>query len=114
VIPTKSLPSRGAARKSPLRLAAEPVPVIAPQPPSPPSRPRTLGRSPQDIRQMVISEFGDWLRSRTNRHKRPFQEETISAYRDAAIALSAWTTSTGLATDFTGCDTATLNEFFRW
>ena len=32
---------------------------------------------------MMISEFGDWLRSRTNRHKRPFQEETISVYRDA-------------------------------
>jgi site-specific recombinase XerD len=63
---------------------------------------------------MMISEFGEWLRSRTNRHKRPFQAETISAYRDAAIALDAWMTRTGLDTDFTGCDAATLNRFFAW
>lgn len=28
----------------------------------------------------MISEFGDWLRSRTNKQKRPYQEETITAY----------------------------------
>jgi hypothetical protein len=30
----------------------------------------------------MISEYGEWLRSQTNRHGRPFQQETISAYRD--------------------------------
>jgi GntR family transcriptional regulator len=33
----------------------------------------------------MISEFGEWLRTQTNRHGRPFQEETIWAYRDAAV-----------------------------
>jgi hypothetical protein len=33
---------------------------------------------------MMISEFGQWLRSRTNKEKRPFQEETIAAYQVAA------------------------------
>lgn len=63
---------------------------------------------------MMISEFGEWLRTRTNSHRRPFQEETISAYRDAAVALSAWMAQAGLEADFTGCDTAVLNRFFRW
>ena len=65
----------GGPRKSPLRLAAEPAPVI--------------------------SEFGQWLRSRTNKHKRPFQEDTISAYRDAVVALSGWMTREGIQADFT-------------
>ena len=62
----------------------------------------------------MISEFGEWLRTRTNRHGRPFQEETIWAYRDAAVALSAWMGSEGLEADFSGCDTGVLNRFFRW
>jgi hypothetical protein len=37
----------------------------------------------------MISEYGEWLRSQTNRHGRPFQPETISAYRGAAVALSS-------------------------
>jgi hypothetical protein len=41
-----------------------------------------------------------WLRSQTNRHGRPFQQETISAYRDAAVALSSWMTPAGLEADF--------------
>jgi hypothetical protein len=104
----------GGPRKSPLRLAAEPAPVIDRRPVLPPD-PGSLGNcSPEDLRQLMISEFGQWLRSRTNRHKRPFQEDTISAYQDAAVALSAWMTREGLDTDFTGCDTAVLNRFFRW
>jgi integrase/recombinase XerD len=61
----------------------------------------------------MISEYGEWLRTQTNRHGRPFQQETIWAYRDAAVALSSWMTSAGLEADFTDCDTATLNRFFR-
>ena len=33
---------------------------------------------------MMISEFEQWLRSRTNQEKRPFQEETVLAYAKAA------------------------------
>jgi integrase/recombinase XerD len=66
------------------------------------------------MRRAMIGEFAEWLRSRTNKHKRPFQEDTISAYCDAAVALDAWMTSAGLETDFTGCDTAMLNRFFSW
>jgi hypothetical protein len=60
----------------------------------------------------MMSEFCGWLRSGTNRHGRPFQEDTVLAYRDAAVALDAWMTRTGLEADFTGCDTAVLNRFF--
>jgi hypothetical protein len=55
-----------------------------------------LTSPPRKRRRVMISEYGEWLRSRTNRHGRPFQAETISAYRDAAIALSSWMTSAGL------------------
>ena len=62
---------------------------------------------------MQISEFCDWLQSRTNHEKRPFHEETITAYAKAARALDTWMTSKAIAGDFTACDTATLNLFFR-
>jgi hypothetical protein len=41
-----------------------------------------------------------WLRTQTNKHKRPFQEETIIGY------------AREIDGDFTACDTAVLNEFF--
>jgi hypothetical protein len=41
---------------------------------------------------MMISEFEQWLRSRTNQEKRPFHEETVLAYAKAARALDAWMT----------------------
>ena len=106
--------ARGGARKSPLRLASDPVPVVSAGPSWPSGSGLRAGRSPQEMRQMMVSEFGEWLRTQTNRHGRPFQPETISAYRDAAVALSAWMTSAGLEADFAGCDTAVLNRFFRW
>jgi hypothetical protein len=64
-------------RKSPLRVAAGSPQLAA------------IGRPPaeltgQQLRAMMISEFGQWLRSRTNKEKRPFQEETIAAYQVAA------------------------------
>ncbi len=34
----------------------------------------------------MISEIEQWLRSRTNQEKRPFQEETVVAYAKAARA----------------------------
>jgi hypothetical protein len=36
---------------------------------------------------MMISEFEQWLRSRTNKQKRPFHEDTVLAYAKAARAL---------------------------
>ena len=62
-------------------------------------------------RAMMISELCQWLRSRTNKEKRPFQEETITAYKVAARALDAWMTSCGLDGDFTACDTEVLNRY---
>jgi hypothetical protein len=35
---------------------------------------------PREMRQMMISEFRDWLGTQTNKQHRPFQEETIEAY----------------------------------
>ena len=108
----------GRPRKSPLRLATDPVPVISTgsaQVPDPVADGgfRRADLSPVQQREVMISEYGEWLRTLTNRHGRPFQAETISAYRDAAVALSAWMTSSGLEADFTGCDTGALNRFFR-
>jgi hypothetical protein len=62
---------------------------------------------------MMIGEFEQWLRSRTNKEKRPFQEETVVAYSKAARALDAWMTEQELDGDFTACDTGLLNRFFR-
>jgi integrase/recombinase XerD len=108
----------GGPRKSPLRLATDPVPVVSSgSSRAPDALPddgfRRADLSPAQQREVMISEYGEWLRTRTNRHGRPFQAESISAYRDAAVALSAWMTSAGLEADFTGCDTAALNRFFR-
>src|ERR1700722_4044877 len=81
------------ARKSPLRLATDPVPVVSPAGRHADGLPEGFSLSsvsPEGRRQAMISEFGEWLRTQTNRHGRPFQEETIWAYRDAAVALSVW------------------------
>jgi site-specific recombinase XerD len=65
-----------------------------------------------ELRRMQISEFADWLRSRTNRSKRPFQEATIAAYTDAARSLDRWMTAQDIDGDFAACDTPMLNRFF--
>jgi len=64
------------------------------------------------LRRMQISEFSGWLRTRTNKHHRPFQADTIAAYADAARALDAWMREQDIDADFTACDTGTLNRFF--
>jgi integrase/recombinase XerD len=95
----------GRPRKSPLRLATGGEPSFPP---------RGDGRLlPGQLRTMMISEFGQWLRSHTNQEKRPFQEETVVAYSKAARALDAWMTGKKIDGDFTACDTALLNSFFR-
>jgi hypothetical protein len=101
-------------RKSPLRIDTMPAPgVTSPPPihavPAPRAKP-----SAEDLRTLMLGEFCEWLRTRTNQHHRPYQEETISAYREAGAALSAWMTRIGMEADFTGVDTKALNRFFRW
>ena len=61
---------------------------------------------------MQISEFTVWLRSRTNKHHRPFQADTIAACADAARALSEWMSELDIDGDFTACDAGVLNRFF--
>ena len=61
---------------------------------------------------MMISEFELWLRSRTNKEKRSFHQETVLAYAKAARALDVWMTGKEIDGDFTACDTAVLNRFF--
>lgn len=111
--PTSKLDGCPAVRKSPLRLAASPLPVVAPHRLEVPGPASWQVHSPQDMRRMMISEFAGWLRARTNKHNRPFQQDTISAYCDAAVALDAWMTRAGLEGDFTGCDTATHPDATR-
>ncbi len=64
------------------------------------------------LRRMQMSQFTAWLRSRTNKHHRPFQADTVAAYADAARALSEWMAGQGIDGDFTACDAAVLNRFF--
>jgi integrase/recombinase XerD len=102
----RKTPVTGRPRKSPLRAAAGSPQFAAGGPPA-------AQMTGEQLRAMMISEFCQWLRSRTNKEKRPFQEETITAYKVAARALDAWMTSAGLDGDFTACDTGVLNRFFR-
>lgn len=78
------------ALKSPLRVAT--MPLLREAPDATPDPVREAARAPQEItarqlRQMQISEFKAWLRTQTNKHRRPYQEETISDYAETASAL---------------------------
>ena len=74
---------------------------------------RREGVPAPDLRRMEISEFTAWLRSRTNKHHRPFQADTIAAYADAARALHEWMTGHGIDGDFTACDTGGAQPVLR-
>jgi hypothetical protein len=102
----------GEPRKSPLRVATG-SPRLVFSGSSGPAVPARAELTSEQLRTMMIGEFSAWLRSRTNKEKRPFQEETITAYATAARALSSWMTSAGVDGDFTACDTGILNRFFR-
>jgi hypothetical protein len=97
--------SAGRPRESPLRLATLGEPSLTPH--------RTGHLSPPQLRLMMIGEFEQWLRSCINKEKRPFQEETVLAYAKAARALDTWMTNHHVDGNFTACDTALLNRFFR-
>ncbi|MGW3090863.1 tyrosine-type recombinase/integrase [Streptomyces sp. NPDC001108] len=62
----------------------------------------------------LIAELELHLSTTTNKHGRPYQRRTINAYKYAATQLHHWLTARKTAGDFTTCDTATLNKFFRW
>ena len=65
-------------------------------------------------RQVMISEYGEWLRTQTNRHGRPFQAgDDLGLPGRGGRAELVDDVSPGLEADFTGCDTAALNRFFR-
>jgi hypothetical protein len=117
----RAAPSRSASRaalKSPLQTSTMSQVL-------PPSRPDEDGSSgaavsvlpvakvtsPQ-LRKMQISEFCAWLRTQTNKHKRPFQEQRITDYAEPARALDRWMTEQEIDGDFTACDVAVLNTFF--
>jgi hypothetical protein len=57
--------------------------------------PPVVTSAPQ-LRQMQISE---WLRTQTNKHKRPFQEQTILGYAESARVLDRWMESRGIEGD---------------
>lgn len=65
-----------------------------------------------ELRKMQISEFAFWLRTQTNKYKRPYQEETITGYTEPARLLDRWMTKQKIEDDFTGCDADMLNRFF--
>jgi site-specific recombinase XerD len=72
------------------------------------------GRSATDARTAMLDELDLHLSTITNRYGRPFQRKTINAYKFAGVALHNWMTESGMEDDFTACDVATLNRFFRW
>jgi site-specific recombinase XerD len=115
---TTATAGRKTARKSPLRVVTELPPITFEEPAAAsaagrrgPWRPASALSAPE-LRRLMISEYRDRLRSRTNRHGRPFQDDTVSAYADAAIAQDVWMTREKIDADFTACGTAMLNRFF--
>ncbi|MEU8853132.1 site-specific integrase [Streptomyces sp. NPDC048556] len=92
------------ARKSPLRAAQGTKALrVIPQDPS-----------HSDVRQATAQDYATHLRASNNKHGRPYQEKTVTAYCKAVRALDQWMTTEGMDQDFTSVDTATLNLFFRW
>lgn len=82
--------------------------------PAPVVRPVRAVKGGEDERLALIDELELHLSTTTNKHGRPFQRRTINAYKYAATQLHHWLTARKTAGDFTTCDTATLNKFFRW
>jgi site-specific recombinase XerD len=64
-------------------------------------------------RDATLAEFEDYLRTTNSRDGRPYEEATINAYVSPGKTLNAWLAADGIDGDFTACDTATLNRFFR-
>jgi integrase/recombinase XerD len=106
------------ALKNPLRASTmsllAPAEAVSGQPGSADrsTDPAALEVTAQQLRQMQVSEFSAWLRTQTNKHKRPFQEETIRGYAETARALDLWMVEEDIDGDFTACSVEVLNRFF--
>jgi hypothetical protein len=105
------------ALKNPLRAST--MPLLAPSAvsdgPGSPGRAAAgtaLEVTPRQLRRMQISEFRAWLRTQTNKHRRPFREETIRGYAETARALDLWMAEEDIDGDFTACSVDVLNTFF--
>ena len=111
-------PARKPVLKNPLRTATMSLglpPSLAggPGSPAPDAVPPAPEVTAQQVRQMQVSEFAAWMRTQTSpKTKRPFQEQTIVGYSEAARVLDRWMESQGIEGDFTACDVAMLNRFF--
>jgi hypothetical protein len=107
-----------AAPKNPLRASTMPLltPSAVSQEAENPDRTAVepaLEVTAQQLRRIQISEFSAWLRTQTNKHKRPFQEETIRGYAETARALDLWMAEEDdVDGDFTACSVDVLNMFF--
>ncbi|WP_155056964.1 tyrosine-type recombinase/integrase [Streptomyces blattellae] len=66
-----------------------------------------------EVRQTTAQDYATHLRATNNKHGRPYQEKTVTAYCKAVRALDQWMTAQAFEEDFTSVDTATLNRFFR-
>ena len=102
--------------KSPLRastmsLAAPLAPAVPGPPPYGGARPSSE-LTPRQRRKLQIGQYAAWLRTQTNKHKRPFQEQTLVAYAETARALDRWMAEEHVDGDVTACSTAVLNRFF--
>ncbi|GAA0431218.1 tyrosine-type recombinase/integrase [Streptomyces luteireticuli] len=96
------------ALKSPLRIHSRAAGRTGAAPVATPPDPWVADRNG------ALDEYELHLRTTNNKHGRPFQEKTITAYKKPVLALNKWMTAEGMEGDFTACDTATLNVFFRW
>lgn len=106
-------PPRKPGRRSPLRIATmEPLDLTQSAAAAAESAAARRDVSWPELRQMMVSEFAEWLRTQTNKHKLPFQEQTITDYAETARVLDRWMTDQKVEGDFTACDTAMLNRFF--
>lgn len=96
-------------------MSAQPLrsPLRATQTTASPLRvvPQDVGTS--EVRLATAQDFATHLRASNNKHGRPYQEKTVTAYTKAVRALDRWMTAEGFEEDFTEVGTATLNRFFR-
>ncbi|MFI2504569.1 tyrosine-type recombinase/integrase [Streptomyces sp. NPDC018972] len=61
----------------------------------------------------MLFEYATYLRTVNNKHGRPYQEKTVTAYTKAVKAVAQWMDRQDMPGDFTVLDTRTLNRFFR-
>jgi hypothetical protein len=54
----------------------------------------------RQLRRLQVSQYTAWLRTQTNKQKRPFQEQTLVADVETAHALDRWMTDECIDGDF--------------